>query len=85
MDKSKLVRLSYEEFNELRWTQADISEFESDPTYRKCYKKAAHMSWSNNPMSKTSFEFSLTCFPFAGKQLHNEIALFIRLGFMVIL
>jgi len=35
MDKSKLVRLSYEEGNEIGWTQAEISELESDPAYRK--------------------------------------------------
>jgi hypothetical protein len=39
------------------------------------------MLWSNNPISQTSFEISLTWFPFADKQLHDEIALFLRLGF----
>jgi hypothetical protein len=81
MDKSKLVRRSYEEGNEIGWTQAEISKLESDPTYRKYYKEAARILWSNNPISQTSFEIFRTWFPFADKQLHNEIAFFIRLGF----
>ena len=43
MDKLKLVLRSYEEGNEIGWTQAEISELESDPTYRKYYKEAARM------------------------------------------
>jgi hypothetical protein len=75
LDKSKLVRRSCEEVNKIGWTQAEISELESDPTYTKYYKEAAHMLWCNNSISQISFEISLTWFPFAGKQLHSDIAL----------
>lgn len=58
MEKSKLVRRSYEECNEIGWTQATTSELESDPTYRKYYKEAAHVLWPNNPINQTSLKFS---------------------------
>jgi len=38
MDKSNLVRRSCDKGNEIGWTQAQISELESDTTYRKYYK-----------------------------------------------
>jgi hypothetical protein len=74
-DKSKLALVGFEEGNKINCNHVCILQFERN-IYRK-YKEAAHILYSDNPISQPSLKISPVCFPL----IENELSKQLKLGF----
>jgi hypothetical protein len=57
LEKSKLAQHAYIEGYEICWNEAKVLQIEPNVTYRK-YKKSAHMSLIDHPISQPSLDNS---------------------------
>jgi hypothetical protein len=57
LEKSKLAQHAYEEGHKICWNGARVLQIEPNTTYRK-YKKSAHMSLLDHPISQLSLDIS---------------------------